>query len=60
MDEKDFKNDLPLPPSDRIEGTWIILDGKGKFPKSVKINLGYCWKEYRLIKTENNGFILTK
>jgi len=46
--------------SDRIEGNRIILSGKGKFPKSVLINLGFCWKEYRLIKTESNGFILTK
>ena len=46
--------------SDRIEGNQIILSGKGRFPKFVLINLGFCWKVYRLIKTERDGFILTK
>ena len=47
--------------SPRIEGNRLIIDGKrSKFPIIVSFNLGYCWKEYRLDKTRNDGLILIK
>jgi hypothetical protein len=47
--------------SPRIEGNRLIIDGKRcKFPIIVSFNLGYCWKEYRLGKTKNDGLILIK
>jgi len=45
---------------DRIEGTKIILDGKGEFPKKLIIILepGKI-REYRIVRTKNGGYLLT-
>jgi len=47
-------------PKERIEGNRIILDGNGNFPKSVLIYESKQVREYRLVKTKNGGYLLTK
>ena len=55
-----LRHDEPQISYDRIEGNRIILDGKGRFPKPIMVNLGYGWIEYRLIKTGSNKLLLMK
>lgn len=47
-----------IPPSDRIEGDQIILDGRGRFPKKLVIINAGRRLEYRIVKTRNGGYLL--
>jgi hypothetical protein len=46
--------------NDRIQGRTIILDSEGEFPKKLIIVEGGKEKEYQLIKTRKDGYLLNK
>lgn len=45
---------------DRIEQGEILLDGEGKFPKTVIIREHYRIQKYRIIKTKNGNYLFNK
>lgn len=58
MVEQAEKARTRTPPSDRIEGNEIVLDGEGEFPKKLIIIEAGRKLEYRLIRTQNGRFLL--
>lgn len=45
---------------DRVAGNVILLDGRGEFPKVVRISTPRGMVDYRLVRTNAGKFLLCK
>ncbi len=56
--DSDSERPIPSPPKDRIEGSLIILDSHGEFPKRVIILEDGKKREYSIRKTQKGGYLM--